>query len=133
MVGREQIEQTIRAIFKAENATGVEPSAKSDAIDRLMTPNVQGWANGVSRGSRAEERQMESVLWSTFPDYHRELVHLVIDPPSAAFAWRITGSNEALGAIEVHGSSFAAFDDQGRIERFWLYYDDPFRGAQSGS
>jgi len=128
LVTREVIERTLRQLNEVENSRSLDPTAKSDLVDGLSADDVQGWANGTSRG-RAEEREVEAFLWSTFPDYHREFERVVIEPPTAAVQWRMTGSNEDLDLPgELHSVSIMEFDDGGRIKRYWIYYDDPLRG-----
>ena len=75
-------------------------------------------------GGRAEEREQEAFLWSAVPDYRREFERVIIDPPSAAVAWRMTGT---LGddPVDVAGSTVFEFDDSARINRFWLYFNEP--------
>jgi hypothetical protein len=129
LVTREAIERTLRHLNEVENSRSLDPTAKSDLVDGLSADDVQGWANGTLRGGRAEEREQEAFLWSTFPDYHREFERVVIEPPVAAVQWRMTGSNEDLALPgELHGVSIMEFDEDGRIKRFWMYYDDPLRG-----
>jgi hypothetical protein len=121
---RSQIERTLTEMNEAENSLDLTAEQKSQVVDSLSHPGVQGWANGVSRGGREQEREQEAFLWSAVPDYHREFEKIIIDPPSAAVSWRITGH---LGedTLDLAGSTIFEFDDDARIERFWLYYNDP--------
>lgn len=127
VASRGVIEATLHALNDAENSPTLSPAEKSDAIDALSTPDVRGWANGVARGGRAAEREAEALLFALVPDFHRTFDQVVIDPPRAAFSWRITGT-ESLGGttLVVDGATLARFDDEGRIAEFWLYYDDAF-------
>lgn len=96
----------------------------------MSSTDVEGWANGASRGGRSEEREQEAMLWSTFPDYRREFERTVIDPPMAAIQWHITGSSAELEMqVDLAGTTIIEFDDDARIRRFWLHYHDPFRPA----
>lgn len=123
---RESIERTLRQLNEAENSRTLSPAEKSAAVDPLHTADVRGWTNGAERGDRAAEREIESWLFSTLPDYRREFAHVVIDPPHAAWTWRITGTNVETGtSVDVPGASFARFDHDGRIEETWLYYSEP--------
>jgi hypothetical protein len=124
MVTRSEIERTLREMNEAENSPDLTAEQKSQVVDKLSHPDVQGWANGVSRGGRELEREQEAFLWTAIPDYHRDFEKIIVDPPAAAATWRITGH---LGedALDLAGSTIFEFDEDGRIERFWLYYDDP--------
>jgi hypothetical protein len=124
MTTRSEIERTLTEMNEAENSPDLTAEQKSQVVDNLSHPDVQGWANGVSRGGREQEREQEAFLWAAIPDYHREFEKIIIDPPGAAVSWRITGH---LGedTLDLAGSTIFEFDDDARIERFWLYYNDP--------
>lgn len=124
MTTRSEIERTLREMNEAENSPDLMAEQKSQVVDKLSHPDVQGWANGVSRGGREQERVQEAFLWAAIPDYHREFEKIVIDPPRAAISWRISGH---LGedALDLAGSTIFEFDEDARIERFWMYYNDP--------
>jgi SnoaL-like domain len=123
---RELIEGTLWAINEAENSLTLSPAEKSAAVDPLHTSDVRTWTNGLSCHDRAAERAVEAWLFSVVPDYRREFEQIVIDPPLAAFTWRITGTNSESGlSVEVAGASVARFDDRGRMAEVWLYYNDP--------
>lgn len=124
MTARVKIERTLTEMNEAENSPDLTAEEKSQVVDRLSHPDVQGWANGASRGGREQEREQESFLWSAIPDYHRTFDKIIIDPPEAAVSWRITGH---LGddAFELAGSTIFEFDEDARIERFWMHYNDP--------
>jgi hypothetical protein len=124
MTTRSEIERTLTEMNEAENSSDLTAEQKSQVVDKLSHPDVRGWANGVSRGGREQEREQEAFLWAAIPDYHREFEKIIIDPPGAAIAWRITGH---LGedTLDLAGSTIFEFDDDARIERFWLHYNDP--------
>jgi hypothetical protein len=124
MTTRSEIERTLTEMNEAENSPDLTAEQKSQVVDKLSHPDVQGWANGVSRGGREQEREQEAFLWTAIPDYHRDFEKIIIDPPGAAISWRITGH---LGddALDLAGSTIFEFDEDARIERFWLYYNDP--------
>lgn len=123
---RESIERTLRAINETENSPTFSTAEKSAAVDTLSAPDVHGWGNGNDRGDRKAEREFESLLFSRVPDYRREFEQIVIDPPRAAFTWRITGTDsESEMDLDVSGATVACFDDDSRIKEFWLYYHDP--------
>lgn len=121
---RAEIERTLTEINQAENSPDLTAAQKSQVVDTVSTSDVQGWANGVARGGREQEREQEAFLWSAIPDYHREFDRIIIDPPGAAVSWRLTGH---LGEerIDLAGSTIFEFDESARIKQFWLYYNDP--------
>ncbi len=121
---RSDIERTISELNDAENSPDLTAEQKSQVVDRLSNPDVQGWANGVGRGGRSEEREQEALLWSAISGYHRDIDQMVIDPPMAAISWSVTGR---LGedAFELAGSTIFEFDETARISRFWMFYNDP--------
>ena len=126
MVSREAIELALKELNEAENSTELDAAGKSAVIDRLCSEGCRGWANGTSRGGRAEEREQELALWSTFPDYHRTFERIIIDPPHAAIQWRLTGGNPDLDmSVDVYGVSIMRFDDDARLDEFWLLFHDP--------
>jgi hypothetical protein len=137
-VTRGSIEQTLRMLNEAENARDLTPTEKSAAVDVVMAPDVRGWSNGASRGGRDAEREAEEFVFSALSDYHRSLDHVVIDPPHAAITWTMTGT-VADGPLTVgtqfglSGATVFRFDDEGRIEEFWLFFHDPLADtAQPG-
>lgn len=126
MATRPEIERTLTRLNVAENSPDLTAEQKSLVIDELSHPDVQGWANGVARGGREQEREQEAFVYSAIEDYHREFERVVIDPPRAAISWRLTGR---LGddAIDLAGSTIFDFDEAARIKQFWLYFNDPLR------
>ena len=124
MTTRSEIERTLKEMNEAENSPDLTAEQKSQVVDKLSHAGVQGWANGVSRGGREQEREQEAFLWAAIPDYHRDFERIIIDPPRAAVSWRLTGH---LGEdiLDLAGSTIFEFDEDARIERFWMYYNDP--------
>jgi predicted ester cyclase len=125
MIGREAIERALRALNAAENSL---PRATVDAvisaIDQTMSRDVQGWMNGEHRPNREAERTIERLLFTDLPDYHRSIERLIIDPPFAAIAWKMSGTSRSLDRpVEVSGCSQFQFDDDGQIARYWIYVD----------
>jgi hypothetical protein len=121
---RDSIALTLRELNDAENSESMSAKEKSVEVDRLSAADAQGWANGATRGGRDAERQFEAFLWTTFPNYHREFETVLIDPPRASVQWRMTGSSEDM-EVDLSGATFLTFDDDGKIEEFWLYFHDP--------
>ena len=121
---RSDIERLLTELNEAENLLDLTPDQKSQVVDKLSHPDVQGWANGIARGGREEEREQEAFLWSTIGGYHREFDKVVIDPPMAAISWIVTG-RIGEDALELMGSTIFEFDESVRIRRFWMYYNVP--------
>jgi hypothetical protein len=129
MLGREEIERILQDLNAAENArpqAGIEETIA--AIDLFMSPSVEGWTNGEHSPNREAGRAQERLLFADLPDYHRSFERVIIDPPFAAVAWRMTATSQSLGRrIEVVGSSQFEFSDDGKELRYWLYFDlSPF-------
>ena len=125
MTSRSEIERLLARLNEAENSSDLTAAQKSQVIDSVSTSDVQGWANGIARGGREQEREQEAFLWSAIPDYHRAFDRIIIDPPRAAVAWRMTG-HLAEEPIDLSGSTIFEFDESARISEFWLYYNDPW-------
>ena len=125
MIDRRAIERTINSFNSAENS--VSESRIDEviaAIDRTMSPAVEGWMNGEHRPNREAERAIERLLFADLPDYQRSIERVIIDPPFAAIAWRICGTSRSLGRkVEIVGSSQFEVDDDGRVARYWIYVD----------
>jgi len=125
MISREAIERTLTTLNEAENARShATVDAVISAIDRTMSSDVQGWMNGDHRPNREAERMIERLLFTDLPDYHRVIERMIIDPPCAAVAWRISGTSLSLGrTVDVVGCSQFQFDHDGQIVRYWIYVD----------
>lgn len=123
MVNRETIERVLAALNAAENAlseTGVE--GVSSSIDKLMSPAVEGWRNGVHFPSRQAERDLEKRAFGSLPDYQRTIERTIIDPPFAATGWTIRGSFEGK-PVCAPGSSHFEFSEDGLIRRYWMNFN----------
>lgn len=121
MVTRETIEQALRALNAAENArphSTVEET--SDGIDKVMSPKVHGWRNGVHVPDRAAERAAEKIGFGALADYHRDLHRIVIEPPMACMDWTIKGSFNGKPVL-VRGSSIFRFGEGGLVAEYWMY------------
>ena len=125
LISSEKIQETIKALNAAENqlsSNGVEKTMVS--IDKLMTHDVEGWANGEHRPDRETERKFDRILLTDIPDYRREIGRIIIDPPYAAFSWQITGTSKSTRKrLNVLGSSQAEFSADGKIRKYWVYVD----------
>lgn len=52
MTSRAEIERILTEINEAENSPDLTAAERSQVIDTVSAPGVQGWANGVARGGR---------------------------------------------------------------------------------
>ncbi|MDO9490036.1 MAG: nuclear transport factor 2 family protein [Sphingomonadaceae bacterium] len=123
MVTREQIEAALRQLNAVENSrptTSVE--AISAGIDRLMSPQVEGWRNGVHFPNRDAERDLEKRAFGALADYNRTFDHLIIDPPLACIGWTIRGSFNGEPVLAPGCSNFE-FGEDGLIRRYWMYFN----------
>ncbi len=123
MVTRDEIEDALRRLNEAENSrphsTVEEISAK---IDQIMAPDVQGWRNGVHFPSRESEREIEKRAFGALADYNRQFELMIIEPPLACITWTIRGS--FLGQeVRAPGCSNFEFNDEGRVSRYWMYFN----------
>ena len=123
MVDREQIANALKKLNEAENArphTTVE--AISSVIDSIMAPDVEGWRNGAYVPDRATEREVERKAFGALTDYNREIERTVIDGSHAAIGWTIRGTFDGR-EVCAPGSSIFEFNDEGRVQRYWMYFN----------
>ncbi len=76
------IREALARLNAAENdlaRLGVEGVIR--VIDEVLGPNWEGGSNGQPDHGRAEERETERALFTAFPDYHRTLDDVVVEPP----------------------------------------------------
>jgi hypothetical protein len=120
-VTREQIENLIRQIFEIENARPTKTVEETIAgIDSLMASGVEGWTNGKHCPNRSLEREFERELFGSLDDYHRDIERVLIDPPFASLAWRLTSAKRHL---EILGCSIWEINETGLMARYWIYLD----------
>jgi hypothetical protein len=121
MVSRETIAAALRQLNEAENSRSYSSVEEvSDRIDKVMSPEVHGWKNGVFVPDRAAEREGERIGFSALPDYHRDFEHVVIEPPLACITWKIKGTAEGKPVV-APGSSQFEFGEDGLVRRYWMY------------
>lgn len=122
-VTRSMIEDLIKRLNEAENS---RPNVTVDEtiarVDAVMADDVEGWTNGVYKPNREAERQGERLLLGAMADYHRDIERVVIDPPFAAFTWRIKGASWGK-QLEVVGCSVFEVNSKGKARRYWMYVD----------
>jgi ketosteroid isomerase-like protein len=122
-IDRGSIEKVLRRLNEAENRRPKVSVAETIAgIDAVMAPDVEGWHNGVHVPNREAERQGERVIFEMMADYHREFERVIIDPPFAAFTWKVRGTMGGK-AVELPGCSVMEINAEGKIRRYWLYAD----------
>ena len=124
-VTRELIEKQIRRLNEIENN---RPNLSADEIaaqlSALLAENIEGWINGKHISGRSAVDDLDRALYELVDDYHRDINHLVIDPPSVSFGWCI---RSAKLNMEAQGCSIIEFDGAGLQLRFWMYFDpEPF-------
>ena len=125
-VTREQIENLIRGMIEIENARSICTVDEIVAgISALLAPNSEGWVNGKHIPDRSTKNKLNRALFELIDDYHRDVDHLVIDPPFVSFAWHM---KSAKHNFEAHGCSIFEVDEAVLISRLWMYFDPaPFR------
>lgn len=109
--------EVYRAYNRAENAHDW------DSTTALLAPDVHVMVNGASEVSSPEDdrRAMERLV-TLFPDYRREILHLVSDGDDAAIRWQMTGLSvdDPSIRLDVEGASFIAVRD-GLIHEAFLF------------
>lgn len=123
MISRDRIESALRALNAAENdrpQAGVE--ATSARIDEIMAPDVEGWRNGTHFPSRDAERDLERKAFGALADYNRQFELMIIEPPLACITWTIRGSFQGKPIVAPGCSNFE-FNDEGRVRRYWMYFN----------
>jgi hypothetical protein len=123
VVTREQIVSTLERLNAAENgrphSTVEETSARIDAV---MSPEVQGYWNGVHMPGRAAEKEGERRVFDAMPDYHRDIERTIIEPPLASIGWTIRGTVQGREVV-APGCSVFEFNDEGKVRRYWGFTD----------
>jgi hypothetical protein len=123
MVTREQIIATLRALNAAENDRPQSTLENTSLrIDALMAENVTGSRNGVPVADRAAEREVERKAFGNLVDYNRTFELMIVDPPYACITWTIRGTFQGE-RIAAPGCSNFEFRDDGRIVRYWMYFN----------
>jgi hypothetical protein len=125
-VTREKIEKLVRRINEIENA---RPHQSADEIveklSALMVENTEGWVNGKHISDRTAVDELDRALYELIDDYHRDIDHLIIDPPFVSFDWCMKSVKRNL---EGKGCSIIEVDGAGLQLRFWMYFDpEPFK------
>ena len=125
------IREALARLNAAENdlaRLGVEGVIR--VIDEVLGPNWEGGSNGQPDHGRAEERETERALFTAFPDYHRTLDDIVVEPPLAAIRWTTTATHRGTffgipptgRSLRSSGMSLFEFE-AGRARRSWVYFD----------
>lgn len=116
-----EAEDVYRAYNVAENAHDLEATAS------LVAPDLEVAINGRGRiASAHEDTVANSLLFSTYPDYRREIIEVIADGDRAAVRWRMLGT-PAVGAglppLDLHGCSIVETRG-GSLARAFLYIDE---------
>jgi steroid delta-isomerase-like uncharacterized protein len=139
MAGRPMREVILAAneeTFRAWNAHDPGAVAAVFADDAEILDVMAGQ---VARG-RAAIRDNAAAILAAFPDFRLERRMLLIDGNTNADQWTMSGTHrgEYLGSaptgrwVEVRGSTFSEFGDDGLVARDTNYIDVPSLLAQLG-
>ena len=120
-VTRDLIEKQIGRLSEIENN---RPNKSADEIaveiGALLAENIEGWINGKHISGRSAVDELDRALYELIDDYHRDINHLVIDPPFVCLDWCMKSAKHNL---EAQGCSIVEFDGTGLQSRFWMYFD----------
>lgn len=120
-VTRELIEKHITKLNEIENARPSQSAEQITAkLSALLAENIEGWINGKHVSGRSTVNDLDRRLYELVDDYHRDIYHLVIDPPFASIDWCIKSAKHNM---ESQGCSIIEFDGAGLQLRFWMYFD----------
>ena len=124
-VTRELIEKQIRKLNEIENDRPNQSAEEITAkLSELLAENIEGWINGNHVSCRSTVDDLDRRLYELVDDYHRDINHLIVDPPFVSFGWCIKSAKHNM---ESQGCSIIEFDGAGLQLRFWMYFDpEPF-------
>jgi hypothetical protein len=125
-VSREQIEKLIKQLNDIENARPLlAVDAVVEGLSRLMSADTEVWANGRHIVGRSGADELDRALFELVDDYHRDIEHMVIDPPFASFTWRMRSAKRNFEAL---GCSMMKINEVGLISCAWMFFDPaPFK------
>jgi hypothetical protein len=90
-----------------------------------MSADTEVWANGRRIVGQSGADELDRGLFELVDDYHRDIEHMVIDPPFVSFAWRMRSDKRNFEAL---GCSIMEINEIGLISRSWMFFDPaPFR------
>lgn len=120
-VTRELVEKQISRLNGIENNRPNQSADEiAEKISTLLAENMEGWINGKHISGRSTVDELDRALYELVDDYHRDMYHLVIDPPFVSFGWCIKSAKRNM---EAQGCSIIEFDGDGLQLRFWMYFD----------
>lgn len=118
------------AVYRAYNAA--ENNHDIEGTSSLVAPDLEVAINGRGRIASGEEDAVaNSLLFSTYPDYRRDIVEVIADGRRAAVRWRMRGTpvtGSGLSPLDLHGCSIVEALD-GRLTRAHLYVDEALLAA----
>ena len=88
-----------------------ETRRDEEGMTAMLAPDISIELNGVpALGSAAEDAAAMAALFAAYPDYHREILEIVGEGPTAAARWRMVGHPRAdlagrLPVIDIRGCS----------------------------
>jgi steroid delta-isomerase-like uncharacterized protein len=124
------IREALMRANRAENdLANVGVEGVLSVLEEVLASNYETSING-QLSVRAETRESNREFYTAFPDFHREMHELLIEPPFAAFRWTMTGTQRdtylglpATGrTINFSGMSMWEFE-AGRVRRSWVSFD----------
>jgi hypothetical protein len=123
---REHIKKIIKQLNDIENA---RPTLSVDAVveglNSLMSADTEVWANDRHIVGRSGADELDRALFELVDDYHRDIEHVVIDPPFVSFAWRMRSAKRNFEGL---GCSIVEINEVGLISRSWMSFDPaPFK------
>jgi steroid delta-isomerase-like uncharacterized protein len=98
-----------------------------DALDRLLSADYRRRTSSADQGqSRAEFKASILTTRSAFPDLVTNIDEIIVEDDRVALRWHSLGRHDGsfLGVppthrtVEVHGSTFARFEDDAIVEEF---------------
>lgn len=113
-------------VYRAYN--NAENEHDWDATTSLLASDIHVMVNGAREvSSPQDDRRAMEELVAQFPDYRREVLHIVSNGDEAAIRWKMTGSSTHVPSfrLDVEGASFIVVYE-GRIRQAFLF-------AQSGA
>jgi hypothetical protein len=125
VVTRELIEKQISRLNEIENDRSTQSANETVArLSELFAENIEGWVNGKHISGRSAVDELDRALYELVDDYHRDINHLIVDPPFVSFDWCMKSAKHKLDA---QGCSIIESDEAGLHLRSWMYFDpEPF-------
>jgi Zn/Cd-binding protein ZinT len=96
-----------------------------EGLSPLMTADTEVWANDEHIVGRSGADELDRALFELVDDYHRDIEHIVIDPPLVSFAWRMRSVKRNF---QESGCTIMEINEAGLRPHSWMYFDpEPFK------